>query len=92
MQKKKICAKNLPNTLFSSRILLYKKQIVTADKKKLVQTGQVFFLYRKLVQSGQVFRTQKKNCTVCILNHTDFEFCPLQRQLQFFCIFFQESE
>ena len=82
----------LSRTLFSSRILLYKKQIVTADKKKLVQSGQVFFLYRNLVQSGQVFCTQKKNCTVCILKYTDYEFCFLQLQLQFFCIFFQESE
>ena len=29
------------------------KQIVNAHKKKLVQSGQLFFLYRKLVQSGQ---------------------------------------
>ena len=75
-------------TLFSSRILLYKKQIVTADKNKFVQSGQICFLYRKLVQSGQVFCTQKKNSTVCILNYTDYEFCPIQLQLQFFCIFF----
>ena len=48
---------------------------------------------KKLVQSGQVLCTQKKLYSLHqILNCTNHEFRPLQIQLQFFCMFFQESE
>ena len=47
----------MSKTLFSSRIFLYKKKIVIAHKKKLVQFGQDFFL------AAQAFCTQKKTCT-----------------------------